>query len=403
MTSSLADLEVEGRVVIVRSDLNVPLVTDASGRVSITDDGRIVASVPTIAELVGRGARVVVLAHLGRPQGEPVPGLSLEPVAQRLGELLDMPVAFVDEVSGVQVDRAVAGSAPGSVTVLQNTRFDARETSKQPAERQALAGEWAQWADAYVSDGFGVVHREQASVTDIARLLPHAPGLLVQSEIASFAKVLSDPARPYVVVMGGSKVSDKLAVIGNLLDKVDCLLIGGGMAFTFLRAEGFQVGDSLLEDDMVPTVRQLMDDARSRGVDIVLPVDIVVAQEISDNAPVRIVSIGEIPPGWKGLDIGPATVDTFQQRLADARTIVWNGPMGVFESAPFAAGTRGVAHAIAASTAFTVVGGGDSAAAIRALGIDESSFDHISTGGGASLELLEGRTLPGLAVLEEVS
>lgn len=403
MTQSLGDLDVEGRVVLVRSDLNVPLATDPAGQVTIADDGRIQASLPTITNLVGRGARVVVLAHLGRPKGTAIPGLSLEPVARRLGELIGTPVAFVDAVSGSEVERAVAASLPGSVTVLQNTRFDPRETSKDPARRQELAREWAQSADAYVSDGFGVVHREQASVTDIARLLPHAAGLLVQSEVASFAKVLNDPARPYVVVMGGSKVSDKLAVIGNLLDKVDCLLIGGGMAFTFLRAEGFQVGDSLLEADMIPTVRQVMDDARSRGVDIVLPVDVVIAQEISESAQARVVSIGEIAAGWKGLDIGPATVAAFASRLADARTIVWNGPMGVFESAPFAAGTLGVARAIAASSAFTVVGGGDSAAAIRALGIDEARFDHISTGGGASLELLEGRTLPGLAVLEEVS
>ena len=401
MTQSLGDLAVDGRVVIVRSDLNVPLSTDPGGRVSITDDGRIVASIPTLANLTGRGARVVVLAHLGRPKGQPVAGLSLEPVARRLGELLGTPVAFVDAVSGPDVESAVAATKPGSVTLLQNTRFDPRETSKDPAERRALASEWALWADAYVSDGFGVVHREQASVTDIARLLPHAAGFLVDSEIASFSMVLSDPVRPYIVVMGGSKVSDKLAVIGHLLDKVDCLLIGGGMAFTFLRAEGFEVGESLLEEDMIPTVRQLMDDARDRGVDIVLPVDVVIAQEIADEAQAQVVSIGEISPGWKGLDIGPATVDMFASHLADARTIVWNGPMGVFECAPFASGTRGVAQAIAQSSAFTVVGGGDSAAAIRLLGIDESRFDHISTGGGASLELLEGRTLPGLAVLEE--
>ncbi len=401
MTQSLGDLAVDGRVVIVRSDLNVPLSTDPGGRVSITDDGRIVASVPTLANLTGRGARVVVLAHLGRPKGQPVAGLSLEPVARRLGELLGAPVAFVDAVSGPDVESAVAAAKPGSVTLLQNTRFDPRETSKDPAERRALASEWARWSDAYVSDGFGVVHREQASVTDIARLLPHAAGFLVESEIASFSRVLSDPVRPYIVVMGGSKVSDKLAVIGHLLDKVDCLLIGGGMAFTFLRAEGFEVGESLLEEDMIPTVRQLMDDARDRGVDIVLPVDVVIAQEIADDAQAQVVSIGEISPGWKGLDIGPATVDMFASRLADARTIVWNGPMGVFECAPFASGTHDVAQAIAQSSAFTVVGGGDSAAAIRLLGIDETRFDHISTGGGASLELLEGRTLPGLAVLEE--
>ena len=401
MSGRLDDLDVDGRVVIVRSDLNVPLANQPDGSVVITDDGRVRASVPTIERLRQKGARVVVLAHLGRPKGQRVDALSLAPVGGRLAELLGAPVTFVDAVTGTDVADAVSHTERGDVILLQNVRFDPRETSKNADDRRELAAEWAQWADAFVSDGFGVVHREQASVTDVARLLPRAPGLLVEQEMASFARVLSDPERPFVVVMGGSKVSDKLAVIGHLLDRVDRLLVGGGMAFTFLRAEGFQVGDSLLEEDQVATVQQVMDEARRKGVEIVLPVDVVIAREISPDAEVRVVSVGEIPSGWKGLDIGPATASLFAERLGDARTVVWNGPMGVFEVMPFADGTRAVAESLAASSAFTVVGGGDSAAAIRILGIDESRFDHISTGGGASLELLEGRTLPGLAVLEE--
>lgn len=402
MTRSLADLEVKGRTVIVRCDLNVPLAKD-DGTVRITDDGRIRASVATLQSLVDRGARVVVLAHLGRPKGKPDAGLSLAPVAQRLSELLDAPVTFVPAVTGPALASAVTALPPGEVLVAENVRFDARETSKEAAERGSLAAEWAALADAYVSDGFGVVHREQASVTDIARLLPAAPGLLVQQEMASFTRVLADPDRPYVVVMGGSKVSDKLAVIGNLLAQVDRILVGGGMAFTFLRAQGFAVGDSLLEEDMVQTVASIMAEARDRDVEILLPVDVVIAREIAPDAECRVVAVDAIPDGWKGLDIGPATVALFQSALADARTIVWNGPMGVFEVAPFASGTRGVAEAVAAAEGFTVVGGGDSAAAIRLLGLDEGRFGHISTGGGASLELLEGRTLPGLAVLEEIA
>ena len=401
MTRSLGELHVDGRRVLLRCDLNVPLATEESGAVTITDDGRIRASVPTINALRAKGARIIVLAHLGRPKGQQVAGLSLAPAAQRLGELLGSPVAFVPAVTGPEVAQAVQELAPGEVAVLENVRFDTRETSKDPAERQSLAGEWAALADAYVSDGFGVVHREQASVTEVARLLPAAPGLLVEKEMGSFERVLESPARPYAVVMGGSKVSDKLAVIGNLLGNVDRLLVGGGMAFTFLKAQGFGVGDSLLEVDMVGTVGDLLADAQRRGVDVLLPVDVVIARDISDDAEVRVVSASDIPDGWKGLDIGPQTVALFAAALADARTIVWNGPMGVFEVAPFAAGTRGIAEAVADADAFTVVGGGDSAAAIRLLGIGEDRFDHISTGGGASLELLEGRTLPGLAVLEE--
>jgi phosphoglycerate kinase len=400
VTTSLSQLDVQGNTILVRSDLNVPLGRDGD-RAVISDDGRIRASVATIADLRSRGARVVILAHLGRPKGEADPGLSLAPVARRLGELLGTEVGFIGAVSGPDVDAAVHALADGDVLLLENVRFDPRETSKDPAQRASLAAEWAAWSDAYVSDGFGVVHREQASVTDVARLLPSASGLLVEAELASFAKVLTDPERPYAVVLGGAKVSDKLAVIGHLLDRVDRILIGGGMAFTFLRAQGFSVGDSLLEEDLVPTVRDIMERARRAGVEIMIPVDVVIAEDISPDAVSRITSVGEIPPGWKGLDIGPDTARTYADALRDARTIVWNGPMGVFEIASFAEGTRVVAEAMAASEGFTVVGGGDSAAAIRALGIDEELFDHISTGGGASLELLEGRILPGISVLEE--
>ena len=400
MSDRLSRLDVAGRVVFVRSDLNVPLTRDGE-RVVISDDGRIRASVPTIQSLRERGARVVVVAHLGRPRGDADPALSLAPVAARLGELLGTAVHFIPAVTGEAVAEAVATLGDGDVALLENVRFDARETSKDPAERAALAQEWATWAAAYVSDGFGVVHREQASVTDIARLVPSAPGTLVEAELASFDRVLHDPERPYAVVLGGAKVSDKLAVIGHLLERVDRILVGGGMAFTFLKAEGFAVGDSLLEEDLVPTVRDIMERARRLGVEILLLVDVVIAQELSADAETRVVSVGEIPAGWKGLDIGPDTARRYAQALSDARTIVWNGPMGVFEIAAFAEGTRVVADAMAASSGFTVVGGGDSAAAIRALGIDEARFGHISTGGGASLELLEGRVLPGISVLEE--
>jgi phosphoglycerate kinase len=402
VSDRLAHLDVAGQVVFLRCDLNVPLAREGDS-VVIGDDGRIRASVATIEALRARGARVVVVAHLGRPRGAEDPDLSLAPVATRLGQLLGTPVAFIPAVTGDVVAQAVASLEDGDVALLENVRFDPRETSKDSAERTALAGEWAAWASAYVSDGFGVVHREQASVTDIARLLPHAPGMLVEAEMASFSRVLSNPERPYAVVLGGAKVSDKLAVIGHLLERVDRILVGGGMAFTFLKAEGFSVGTSLLQEDLVPTVREIMQRARRDGVEILLPVDVVIAPEFSADAPTRVVGVGEIPPDWMGLDIGPDTARAYAAALADARTIVWNGPMGVFEIPAFAEGTRVVAEAMASTTAFTVVGGGDSAAAIRALGIDETRFSHISTGGGASLELLEGRVLPGLAVLEEGS
>ncbi|MEX1210157.1 MAG: phosphoglycerate kinase [Candidatus Nanopelagicales bacterium] len=397
MSDRLDQLDVEGKVVIVRSDLNVPTAKDETGRIVITDDGRIRASVPTIQSLLARGATVVVMAHLGRPRGEVVADLSLSPVAARLSELLDAPVAFVPQVSGDEVDRAVRALAPGQVALLENVRFDVRDTSPQAEERGSLASEWARWGDAFVIDGFGVVHREQASVTDIAGLLPSAPGLLVDRELASFQRVLVDPERPYAVVLGGAKVSDKLAVIGNLVERIDRLLVGGGMAFTFLRAEGYAVGASLLEEEMVPTVRELMEDARRRGVEIMLPVDVVIAREVSADTEVRVVDVGEIPDDWMGLDIGPETARRYTAALADARTVVWNGPMGVCEIEQFSAGTRAVADALAHSSGFTIVGGGDSAAAIRSMGMQDSRFGHVSTGGGASLELLEGRTLPGIA------
>ncbi len=397
---TLDDLDVAGRRVLVRADLNVPLA-QADGTPTITDDGRIRASLPTITALRDAGAKVIVMAHLGRPKGEVRADLSLAPVAQRMGELLDVPVTFVPDTTGDTARAAIAAMADGDVVVLENVRFDARETSKDPAVRGELAAQLASLADAYVSDGFGVVHREQASVTDVARLLPAAAGQLVRSEAEVFRKVLDDPDRPYVVILGGSKVSDKLGVIGNLLQSVDRLLIGGGMCFTFLAAQGNDVGDSLLETDQIDTVKQILSDAADRGVEVVLPIDVVVADDFAPDANTRVVPADSIPAAWRGLDIGPASVDLFRAKLADARTIVWNGPMGVFEMPAFENGTRSIAESVADSAAFTVIGGGDSAAAIRQFGLPDDRFSHISTGGGASLEFLEGKVLPGIAVLEE--
>lgn len=394
---SLDDLSVAGSVVIVRVDFNVPLADDELGGRVITDTGRIEAALPTLEYLRSQGARLLLIAHLGRPKGTPDPALSLAPVARALSDFLDTPVDLAQDISEARglLDHA------GSVVLLENIRFDPRETSKDPAERVALAQELAGLGEVFVSEGFGVVHREQASVTDLARLLPNAAGRLVHKEARVFAELLGEPARPYVVVLGGSKVSDKLAVIGNLIPRVDRLLIGGGMAFTFLAAQGYSVGDSLLERDQVPTVEGFLEQAARRGVDVILPVDVIVADRFAADAQVKTVPADSIPDGWMGLDIGPHTAQIYAARIADAGTVVWNGPMGVFEMDPFAGGTRAVAQAMALSSAMTVVGGGDSAAAIRILGVDESAFDHISTGGGASLEFLEGKQLPGLAVLEE--
>jgi len=398
---TIDDLDVAGRRVLVRTDFNVPLETLADGTRHITDDGRIQAALPTIQALRDRGARVILVAHLGRPKDGPSAELSLAPVAARLSELLGTAVVLATDVSGDGAAHTVGAMRDGDVALLENVRFDARETSKDPAVRGELAHELAALADVFVSDGFGVVHREQASVTDVARLLPHAAGKLVLAEALVFSKVLTSPDRPYVVILGGSKVSDKLGVITNLLTKVDRLIVGGGMCFTFLAAMGYNVGSSLLEVDQIEKVKGLIAQATEREVELILPVDLVVATAFSADAEHKVVAADQIEDGWMGLDIGPNSSLLFAQRIADAQTVVWNGPMGVFEMAPYAEGTRAVATAITHVDGLTVVGGGDSAAAVRLLGIDESGFSHISTGGGASLELLEGRVLPGLAVLED--
>jgi phosphoglycerate kinase len=398
----ISDLDVAGKTVLLRADFNVPLAKDGSG--VITDDGRIVASLPTIKALTEADAKVVAVAHLGRPKGVGFEESgSLAPVAARLGELLGADVILASDVTGESAKAVVAALQPGQVALLENVRFDGRETSKDEAQRKELAAELAALADVYVSDGFGVVHRKQASVTDVAELLPNAAGLLVEKEVTSFSKVLSNPDRPYVVILGGSKVSDKLGVIDNLIDNVDRLLIGGGMAYTFLAAQGHPVGDSLLEADQIEAVKGYLAKAEEKGIELLIPVDTRVSVAFpSKDVPEpenKIVASSEIPDGWMGLDIGPETIALFSSKVADAGTVVWNGPMGVFEFDAFATGTLEVAKAIAASGAFSVIGGGDSAAAVRKLGL-EDGFSHISTGGGASLELLEGKVLPGLAVLE---
>ncbi len=386
--------EVTGRRVLVRADLNVPLDKQTG---QITDDGRIRAVLPTLGALVQAGAKVVVCSHLGRPKGSPDPAFSLRAVAGRLGELLGAPVHFAEDTVGDSARSTVAGLADGQVALLENLRFNPGETSKDEAERGAFADQLAALADAYVDDAFGAVHRRHASVYDVPARLPHVAGRLVLREVEVLGTLTGEPDRPYVVVLGGSKVSDKLAVIEALLPKVDRLLVGGGMCFTFLKAQGYEVGSSLLEEEMVETCRSLLERADGK---IMLPVDVVAADAFAPDAPHDTVRADGIPSKRVGLDIGPETVAGFAAALRDARTIFWNGPMGVFEMAAFAHGTRGVAEAIAKSDAFTVVGGGDSAAAVRALGLDEQAFSHISTGGGASLEYLEGKTLPGIAALE---
>jgi phosphoglycerate kinase len=385
---------VRGRYILVRSDLNVPL--DGS---TVTDDGRIKASLPVLAKLTDAGARVLVTAHLGRPKGAPEEKYSLKPAVTRLAELASFPVSLAEDTVGPSAKELASSLQDGQVLVLENVRFDARETSKDDAERGAFADELVALTGdngAFVDDAFGAVHRKHASVYDVATRLPSYQGDLVHTEVEVLRKLTADTQRPYVVVLGGSKVSDKLAVIEALLPKVDALLVGGGMCFTFLAAQGYGVGDSLLEREQIDTCRSLLETGK-----IVLPSDVVVADDFSAEAKTQTVGADSIPDGWKGLDIGPASVGAFAEVLGRAATVFWNGPMGVFELAPFAEGTRGVAQAIVDSGAFSVVGGGDSAAAVRALGLPEDGFSHISTGGGASLEYLEGKSLPGLAVLEE--
>jgi phosphoglycerate kinase len=392
---------VTGKKVFLRCDLNVPL--DRSGAAAvpvITDDGRIQASLPTIKALLDGGAKVVAVAHLGRPKGEANPDYSLAPVAARLGELLGTSVAMATDVVGESADSLAGKLADGEILLLENIRYEAAETSKDDAERGALADQLVALGggfDAYVGDGFGAVHRKHTSVFDVPARLPHYAGTLVAAEVAVLKKLTTDTARPYIVVLGGSKVSDKLGVIAALVPKVDKLLIGGGMCFTFLKAQGHEIGKSLLQEDQVETCAAFL---RDHPDTFVLPTDVVVAAEFSADSPATTVGVDAIPADQIGLDIGPDSVALFAGVLADARTVFWNGPMGVFELAPFANGTREVAQAVAAVEGTSVVGGGDSAAAVRALGLDESTFSHISTGGGASLEYLEGKQLPGLTALE---
>ncbi|MFJ2959115.1 phosphoglycerate kinase [Streptomyces sp. NPDC087270] len=396
----IADGQVEGKRVFVRADLNVPL--DGT---TITDDGRIRAAVPTIAKLAEAGATVVVASHLGRPKGEPDPKFSLAPVRDRLAELLDRQVLFGTDTVGEQTRQALEGAGAGDVVLLENLRFFPGETSKDDAERGAFADRLAALADTYVGDGFGAVHRKHASVYDLPARLPHAAGGLIATEVGVLKKLTEDVSRPYAVVLGGSKVSDKLGVIDHLLDKADRILVGGGMVFTFLKAQGHEVGKSLLQEDQIPVVTEYLERAKAKGVEFVLPVDVIGATQFPDlktKAPAEPVTapVDAIPADLIGLDIGPESRKLFAAKLADAATIFWNGPMGVFEHPDFADGTRAVAQALVDAPAFSVVGGGDSAAAVRILGFDENAFGHISTGGGASLEYLEGKTLPGLSALE---
>jgi len=383
-----------GKRVLVRSDLNVPL--DGT---TITDDGRIRASVATIEDLRARGAKVIVMAHLGRPKGEPDDRYSLAPAGRRLGELLGCEVVPATDTVGESATTTVEAMDGGDVVLLENVRFNAGETSKDDTERGAFADQLASLGDAFISDGFGVVHRKQASVYDVAQRLPNAAGGLVLSEIEVLRRLTEDPDRPYAVVLGGSKVSDKLGVVDSLLTKADTLLVGGGMMFTFLKAQGHDVGASLLEEDQLDAVRGYFDQAEDAGVEIVLPTDVVVAPEFRADSPATVVAADQMPADQIGLDIGPDSGRHFAEVVRGARTVFWNGPMGVFEMAAFAAGTQAVAQALTEIDGLSVVGGGDSAAAVRKLGFDDDQFGHISTGGGASLEYLEGKTLPGIDVL----
>lgn len=395
--ATLASLpDIAGRRVLLRSDLNVPIKDG-----NITDDGRIRASLPTINHLRALGAIVIVMAHFGRPKGVRVPEMSLAPVARRLGELLGADVAFISEYRDGKASDAIGKMQPGHVVLLENVRYEAAETSKVDEERLLFAQDLASLGDVFVSDGFGAVHRKHASVYDIATLLPHFAGFLISAEIEVLKRLTENPVRPYGVVLGGSKVSDKLGVIKNLLDKVDLLAIGGGMVFTFLAAQGHEVGKSLLEADQLDEVRALITQAKEAGVTLLLPTDIVVAPAFASDSPATVVSAHEIPADQMGLDIGPVSGAVFAEAIASCKTLFWNGPMGVFEFDAFAAGTKSVAQALAELDGFTVVGGGDSAAAVRRLGFRDEEFGYISTGGGASLEYLEGKALPGITVLEQ--
>jgi phosphoglycerate kinase len=390
----LEELEVKGKRVFLRCDLNVPLKDGV-----IKDDGRIKASLPTIQYLLDQGASLVIAAHLGRPKGEAKPELSLAPVAARLGELLGMPIKFATAVTGPEVTETANSLIPGEILLLENIRFSAAETSKDEAERAALASELAKLADAYVGDGFGAVHRKHASVYDLPKLLPNAAGYLVSAEVEVLKKLTQNPDRPYGVVLGGAKVSDKIGVIANLLEKVNVIAIGGGMLFTFLAAQGKEIGTSLVEVDLIPTVKELLERAKANGVELLLPTDILVAPAFAADSPATLVSADAIPADQMGLDIGPETAAAFAKAITGCKTVFWNGPMGVFEFAAFSGGTKEVASALTKVAGLCVVGGGDSAAAVRVLGFADSDFGYISTGGGASLEYLEGKELPGLVAL----
>jgi len=390
-----ASLELVGKRVFLRCDLNVPLKNGV-----ITDDGRIKASLPTIKALLEKGASIVIAAHLGRPKGEAKPELSLAPVALRLGELLGKEIIFPGEVIGSEVTKSAQNLKVGEILLLENIRFSAAETSKEENERALLAAELAKLADLYVGDGFGAVHRKHASVYDLPKLLPHAEGFLVSAEVEVLKKLTQSPDLPYGVVLGGAKVSDKIAVISNLLDKVNVMAIGGGMVFTFLAAQGKEIGSSLVERDLIPTVKDLIAQAAKNGVELHLPTDILVAPTFSADAPATLVSADAIPADQMGLDIGPESAKDFAKAIEKCKTVFWNGPMGVFEFAAFAEGTKVVAEALTKVSGISVVGGGDSAAAVRALGFADSQFGYISTGGGASLEYLEGKELPGLVALD---
>lgn len=398
MVKELASLDVSGKRVLLRCDLNVPLKDDGSGKRVITDDGRIRASLPTITSLLNKGASLVITAHLGRPKGERKPELSLAPVADRLGALLNRKVLFAHDTVGPEADAAVSAIKSGDVILLENVRYEAAETSKDENERRAFATKLTSYADVYVGDGFGAVHRKHASVFEAAQLLPHAAGNLIAAEVDVLKKLTESPLRPYGVVLGGAKVSDKIGVITNLLDKVNMLAIGGGMVFTFLAAQGKEIGTSLVEVESIPLVQDLLERAQKLGVRVLLPTDIVVAPAFANESPTT-VNADSIPKDQMGLDIGPESARAFAAAIKECKTVFWNGPMGVFEFSNFAEGTRVVAQALSEVSGLSVVGGGDSAAAVRALGFADSQFGYISTGGGASLEYLEGKELPGLTAL----